>query len=400
MTGWFIKASRYAAPTAGVGFVATNSITQGEQVGALWPLLEREKAHISFAHRPFPWGSDAPGRARVSVVIIGLSKGGRGDKRLIEDAGSVSIQEYHKFISPYLIGTARKLPVVTASSRCLGGLPRMAFGTQPIDGGHYIFTDHEMQEFVKDEPGAERFFKRFVGAADLIGGTRRWLLDLEGARPSELRTLPLVRKRIDAVAEWRGARTRKETVKLAKTPRELAYRPSLAAKTLIVIPSTSSEKREYVPIGMLPASWVPSNSNMIIDSDDVALFGLLTSKMHMTWLRLVGGRLEDRLRYSEAVVYNTFPVPSPPGRISDLRAHAQRVLDVRSKFGDQPLRDLYDPRRMPGELARAHQRLDGATDRLYRKKGFETVHERMEYLLQRYASMCGPDSQPLCEFSR
>lgn len=370
-------------------------------MGALWPLLEREKMHIAFAHRPFLWGSDAPGKARVSVVIIGLSKRGHGgDKRLIEDAGGVSIQEYHKFISPYLIGTTKKLPVVAASGRCLGGLPRMAFGTQPIDGGHYIFTDSEKQDFIEREPGARGFFKRFVSAADLIDGTRRWLLDLEGARPSDLRTLHLVRKRIDTVAEWRRTRTRKETVKLAKTPRELAYRPKLTAKTLIVIPSTSSEKREYVPIAMLSASWVPSNANMIIDSDDVALFGLLTSKMHMTWLRLVGGRLENRLRYSEAVVYNTFPVPSPPDRISCLQAHAQRVLDVRKEFGDQPMKDLYDPNRMPGELVRAHQRLDNATDRLYRKKKFETVHERMEYLLHKYASMCGPDSPPLCEFSR
>lgn len=392
VTGWFIKASRYAAAGTGIGFVATNSITQGEQAGALWPLLAREKAEISFAHRPFQWGSDAPGAARVSVVIIGLSKSAPREKRLIEDAGSVSIQEYHRFISPYLIGSARRLPVVAASGSCLGGMPRMAFGAQPIDGGHYVFDDREKDEFVAGEPGAGRFFRRFVGASDLINGTRRWLLDLGDARPSEIEPLPSVRGRIEDVARWRRARARKETVKLAQTPRELGHRPRLTSDRVIVIPCTSSERREYVPIDILPASWAASNSNMVVDSGDVALFGLLTSKMHMTWLRLVGGRLESRLRYSEAVVYNTYPVP---GDISGLRPHAERVLDARQEHAGQSLRNLYDPGRMPGGLVRAHRRLDGAVDRLYRKRKFETVHERMEYLLQKYADMRGPRCAPL-----
>lgn len=393
VAGWFIKASRYITRNTDVGFVATNSITQGEQVGLLWPMLDQEKVEISFAHRPFQWGSDAPGMARVSVVIIGLSKNKYSEKRLIEESDDgTTIQEYHKFISPYLIGSAKKLPIVTTSNKCIGNLPRMVFGTQPIDGGHYIFSDSDKQIFIKNEPNSIKYFRRYVSAKNLINGDNRWILDLEDAKPSELKTLPFVSQKIKDVVNYRKGSKRKETRKLAQTPREFAYKPKLTAKKFIVIPSTSSEKREYVPITILPASWIASNANMIVDSEDVGLFGLLTSKMHMTWLRLVGGRLDNRLRYSESVVYNTFPVPND---ITSLYPHAQCILNIRQKYNDQSLKELYDTSHMPGDLLRAHRKLDSAVDRLYRKKSFETIHDRMEYLLQRYGNIGKPNGQLL-----
>lgn len=396
VAGWFIKASHYVRSNTDVGFVATNSITQGEQVGLLWPILDQEKLEISFAHRPFQWGSDAPGMARVSVVIIGLSKKYYREKRLIENNGNASIQEYHKFISPYLIGSSKKLPVVITSNKCIGSLPRMVFGTQPIDGGHYILNDSEKQKFVEDEPKSITYLRKYVSAKDLINTKNRWILDLESAKPSDLKSLPNVSKKIRDVADYRKKSTRSGTRKLAQTPREFAYRPKLNGNRFIVVPSTSSEKREYVPITMLPSSWIASNANMIVDSDDAGLFGLLISKMHMTWLRLVGGRLESRLRYSEAVVYNTFPTPD---NINNLYSHGQRILDIRQKYNDQSLKELYDPYHMPGDLRRAHQKLDIAVDRLYRKKSFETIHERMEYLLQRYEYIIKSKYASLNKFS-
>ena len=391
VAGWFIKASRYIASNTDVGFVATNSITQGEQVGMLWPMLDQEKLDISFAHRTFQWGSDAPGMARVSVVIIGLSKNKHREKRLIEEnEDGTTIQEYHKFISPYLIGSTKKLPVITTSNNCIGNLPRMMFGTQPIDGGHYIFSDSDKQKFVENEPGSEKYFRKYVNAKDLINGNTRWVLYLKNAKPSDLKSLPHVSQKIKDVMNWRKKSKRKETRKLAQTPREFAYTPKLTGKRFIVIPSTSSEKREYVPITILPASYIVSNANMIIDSEDVGLFGLLISKMHMTWLRLVGGRLENRLRYSESVVYNTFPTPDS---ITNLSSYAQCVLEMRQKYNDQSLKELYDPLHMPGDLLRAHRKLDRAVDQLYRKKSFETIHERMEYLLQRYENIIKPNYQ-------
>lgn len=393
VAGWFIKASRYISSNTEVGFVATNSITQGEQVGLLWPMLNRERLEISFAHRPFQWGSDAQGMARVAVVIIGLSKNKYREKRLIdENDEGTTIQEYHKFISPYLIGSNNKLPIVMASNACISNLPRMMFGTQPIDGKHYIFSDSDKRLFVENEPGSEKYFRMYVSAKDLIDGVNRWILDLEDAKPSDLKLLPHVSQKINDVIDYRMKSSRKETRKLAQTPREFAHRPKLSGKKFIVIPSTSSEKREYVPITILPASCIASNANMIVDSDDVGLFGLLISKMHMTWLRLVGGRLESRLRYSESVVYNTFPTPD---KIVNLHLHAQHILDIRQKYNDHSLKELYDAATMPGDLLRAHRKLDSAVDRLYRKKNFETVHERMEYLLQKYGSSNKPDYQLL-----
>ena len=388
VSGWFIKASQYITPNTDVGFVATNSITQGEQVGLLWPLLERTKVDIIFAHRQFRWGSDAQGMAKVFVVIVGLSKRKHREKRLIESTGTTSIQEYHKFISPYLIGSSKKLPIAIASNKCLSNLPQISFGTMSIDGGHYIFEQFEKDEFLEAEPAAKKFFRKFVSGKDLINGKNRWILDLEDAKPSELKSLPLVCEKINQVVKFRKESKRKETVKLAQTPRKFAYRPKINSDKFIVIPRTTSAKRQYVPITMLTCSWIPSDANMIVDSSDPALFGLLVSKMHITWLRLVGGRLKNDLRYSEAVVYNTFPVPN--GDISSLRVYGQTLLDIRQKHHDQSLKGLYDPTCMPSDLMHAHVQLDSAVDRLYRRKKFETIHERMEYLLDLYANICNP----------
>lgn len=383
VTAWFIKASRYITKKIDVGFVATNSITQGSQVGLLWNILNTEKVEISFAHRSFKWGSDAPGMAHVYVVIMGLSKKSSRKKRLMETVADITIQEQHKFISPYLIGTETKLPMAKASSKNLNDLPTMAFGTQPIDGGNLIFDDLEKEAFVFEEPESEALFRRFINGHEMINGNPRWILDLYDLT-KEQKHLKSVSNVLINVRQWRLKSKRKKTRKLASTPYRFGHRPPSPSKRYLAIPRVSASSREYVPMRFYNNDEITSDATMVINDATVELFGLLTSKMHMVWLRLVGGRLKGDFRYSESVVYNTFPVPDD---ISSLREYAQKILDVREKYNDHTLGELYDPLHMPVDLRAAHRKLDAAVDKLYRSKKFSTVHERMEYLLREYQNL-------------
>ena len=382
VAAWFVKAVKYA-PDAPLGLVATNSITQGEQVGQLWPMLLKDGREITFAHRSFRWESDAAGKAHVHVVVIGMGKQRGVDKALFGKHGGTTTREQHAHISPYMVGCLNELPIVASSDRELNGLPDLAFGTQPIDGGHYIFTDRERDDFLKNEPRSEKFFARFVNAKELINGSPRWILDLHGAEPSELRSMPHVRKRVEEVKEFREASGREATRELAKTPTEFAFR-TLTTKAFLAVPRVSSENRQYVPMDFVQSDVITSDSTMIIREPTIQLFGLLTSKMHMFWLAKVGGRLKGDYRYSASVVYNTFPVPD---NFDSLAPHAQSVLDMRERHAGQTLADLYDPNLMPADLRRAHEKLDKAVDRLYRKEPFKDDHERLEFLLERYGAM-------------
>lgn len=383
VAAWFVKSAQYADNDISIGFVATSSITQGEQVGLVWPLMYKYGLDIVFAHRPFKWGSEAQDMAQVQVVVIGMSKRSYDKKRLLCGHGNESELWIYPHISPYMMGSRFKLPIVVSSRKELNGLPDLAFGTQPIDGGHYIFTDQERDDFLKDRPGARKFFVRFVNAKDLINGNKCWILDLCNAKPSELRGMPCLQKLIEEVRKFRAKSKRKATRDLAKTPTKFAFRTTTTEKFL-AIPSTSSENRSYVPMDFLPSNFIASNAIMVIRKPTTQLFGLLTSKMHMMWLRRIGGRLENRLRYSAGIVYNTFPVPS---NFDSLAPYAQNVLDERGQHPDQTLADLYDSVAMPPDLRKAHEKLDKAVDRLYRKKPFKDDDERLEFLLKLYGAM-------------
>lgn len=393
VTAWFIKAARYITRKTDVGFVATNSITQGSQVGLLWSILGAEKVEISFAHRSFKWGSDAPGMAHVYVIIMGLSKKPSREKKLIEIVDDAAIQEQHKFISPYLIGTDKKLPIAKASSKNLNGLPPMAFGTQPIDGGNLIFTDSEKQSFVDIEPDSETLFRRFINAHEMINGHPRWILDLYNLTV-EQKKLKSISTILTNVKKWRLKSKRKETRKLASTPYRFGYRPPTPRKNYLAIPRTTASSREYVPMRFYNNDEITSDATMVINDATVELFGLLTSKMHMVWLRLVGGRLKGDFRYSESVVYNTFPVPAD---ISNLQPFAQKVLDVREQHDNYTLGELYDPLHMPVDLKAAHLKLDATVDKLYRRKKFNTMHERMEYLLREHHNLLTKNQSTLSD---
>ena len=402
VTAWLVKAGEYIQTSkARVGFVSTNSITQGEQVGQLWPILfDLCKLEIAFAHRTFAWGSDARGKANVHVVIIGLDKHeqARADKRLFSypDIKGEPEETSHSVISPYLIDAGvLKNPylIIHEESRPINGMARLITGTQPIDGGYYIFDTQQRAEFLSEEPGAEQFLRPFVGAREYLQGETRWILVLQGVSPANLKMLPHVRERMRAVREYRLKSKRKSTLAIADFPTK--YNVEIIPTTpFLVIPEVTSERREFVPIGWLEPPLIPSNKLRLLPNATLAEFALLTSTMHMAWMRAVTGRLESRYMYSVGVVYNTFP--TPPGfmngniDLSKLEQLALTVLDARADYPDTTLAELYDPDLMPSNLRRAHQALDRAVDRLYRKSGFASERERVEHLFMLYEKMRSP----------
>ncbi len=408
VAAWFLKAGAYirSGGDARLGFVATNSITQGEQVGQLWPLLfDRYGLEIAFAHRTFQWMSDARGKAHVHCVIIGLTR--REDepkeKRLFsyESVFSEAVETRCGALCCYLTDAgafANRHMIVDEASQPLMSAPKVVIGSKPIDGGHFIFTEEEKAEFLSREPLAARFLRPYIGSEEFINGGMRYILALHDASPHGLKALPLVLERVSKVRAFRSD---------SKSPatRELAFSPTtyhvnvLPDEPFLVIPKVSSERREYVPIGWISPPTIASDLLFVIRESDLAHFAILTSRMHMAWLRTVGGRLKSDYRYSVGVVYNTFPWPeaNEKARVK-IRALAQAVLDARAAFPDSTLADLYDPDAMPPLLRKAHRALDEAVDALYRKEGFSSDRARVEHLFVLYekltATLFTPKAKP------
>ena len=398
VTAWFVEAGKYVKKgSARIGFVATNSITQGEQVAQLWPtLFERYRLEIAFAHRTFAWGSDARGKAHVHVVIIGLDVRDRqrAGKRLFSypDINGEPEETQHAALSPYLSdagGLADPHLTVREESGPVNGMGKLIIGSKPIDGGHYIFDAEERAVLLGIEPDAEPFLRSFVGAREYLQGGERWILALHKAAPGTLARLPRVRERIAAVRAYRQASNSKPTQKLSETP-TLYHVNVVPTAPFLVIPEVSSERREYVPIGWLEPPVIPSNLVRVLENATLADFALLTSAMHMAWLRHVGGRLKSDYRYSIGLVYNTFPMPPEKPDLSKLELLAQAVLDARAAYPEATLADLYDPDLMPPDLRKAHQSLDRAVDKLYRRSGFASERERVEHLFMLYEKMSAP----------
>ena len=398
VTAWFIRAGEYVQKGAArIGFVATNSITQGEQVAQLWPtLFARAKLEIAFAHRTFAWGSDARGKAHVHVVILGLDslENARANKRLFSypDINGEPEETLHASLSPYLFGAgglADPRLTVREESRPINGMTRLKTGVQMIDNGILTFTQSEYEDFVAEEPGSRKFFRQYIGGDEYINGFHRWILYLADSSPSDLRYLPRVRARIQRVRQYRASSRRASTVAMSAYPTKVGVDERLAAPFL-VLPNTSSERREYIPIGWLTPEVIANQKLRILPDATLVDFALLTSAMHMAWMRAVTGRMKSDYMYSVGVVYNTFPTPPKGADFSKLEPLAQAVLDARAAHPGATLADLYDPDLMPPNLRRAHQALDRAVDRLYRAKGFASELERVEYLFMLYEKMYAP----------
>ena len=398
VAAWFLKAGDYfKGNPARIAFVATNSIIQGEQVAQLWPaLFNRYGLEIILAHKTFPWGSDARGKAHVHVVIIGMSdtKSAPSQRRLFTYDNSVDEPQETEpgRISPYLVDTSQLSDwriVVERQRYSIFGLPKIGVGTKPVDGGHYILGIEEREEFLAREPKAVNLLRPFIGGREYINSIERWLLHVSDASPSLLRSFPAVMSRVRAVKEFRENHAGKLGKSLANNP--TSYHVTVVPTTeFLVIPEVSSERREYVPVGYMKPPAIPSNQLLVVQDATLSLFALLTSSLHMAWLRQIGGRLKSDYRYSSGLVYNTFPTPPKDADLSKLEPLAQAVLDARAAHPDATLADLYDPDLMPPALRRAHQALDRAVDRLYRRTPFASERERVEHLFMLYETMRTP----------
>lgn len=407
--GWYLKASRLIQNTnIRCAFVSTNSISQGEQVGILWNVLFNEyNIKIHFAHRTFKWSNEAKGNAAVYCVVIGFANFDIPEKRLFDylDIRGEATEKVVKNINPYLV-EGNDL-IVSNRRNSISGVPSIMYGNKPTDGGNLLMSDEEKLKYIEKEKQGNKFIKPFISANEFLNGEKRWCFWLEDTNPNDFKKLPILLSKIDAVKKMRLSSTKKATQLLADTP-TLFGEIRQPNNEYILIPLHSSENRKYIPIGFFDKSYIVANSCSCIPNADLFLFGILTSQMHMTWVKYVCGRLENRFRYSNTIVYNNYPFPEnvTAKQREKVVKLAQNVLDIRDKYMNPPqksdvdtaevtekgcsLADLYDPLTMPPDLLKAHQNLDKAVDLCYTKQTFVSELNRIEFLFNLYEQISAP----------
>ena len=384
VAGWYFKATLLMQDTnIRTAFVSTNSITQGEQVAGVWkPLYDRFGIHIDFAHRTFRWDSEASLKAHVHCVIVGFSITENTKKRALYSSERFQLVDN---INAYLVEAANIF--VDNRSKPICNVSEMAKGSIPVDDGNFFFNAEEYQEFIKKEPKAVNYIKKFYGAKEFLHNEERWCLWLLNISPSELKSMPNVMKRVQNIRDFRLQSTKAATRKYADySTRFMEIRQPTTE--YIIVPSHSSENRRYIPIGFEKPDVICGNANLLIPNATLYEFGVLTSNVHMAWMRAVCGRLESRYRYSINIVYNNFPWCNPtPEQKAKIEQTAQAILDARAKYPDCSLADLYDELTMPPELRKAHHENDFAVMAAY---GFDrkiTESECVAELMGRYREM-------------
>ena len=410
VAAWYVKAAIYiqmngagneSAPIR-CAFVSTNSITQGEQVGVLWGWLLAQGIHIHFAHRTFRWSNEAKGNAAVHCVIIGFGLNERSDKVIYEyeDIRGAANAVPAANISPYLTDTSSIL--IGKRSNPISPVPEIVFGSKAVDFGHFILEEADLDVFLSREPQARPYIRQYIGGEEFLNGSKRFCLWLKGIAPAQLRAMPEVLKRVNAVKQERLKSVKAPTRELAKTPAEFGEDRQPATRYLL-IPKVSSENRDYVPLGFFEPNVIINPSVLVVPQAGLLELGVLQSVMHMAWMRTTAGRMKSDYQYSAQIVYNNFPWPdlsskqpvAQAGRAkAAIETAAQAVLDTRAQFPESSLADLYDPLTMPPALVKAHQKLDAAVDKAYElgggKKSWKNDAERVAYLFelyQRYTSL-------------
>ncbi len=353
---WYKKAADLMAGTSiRAALVSTNSVTQGEAVANLWKPLFESGVHIDFAHRTFRWDSEAKIKAHVHCVIVGFSTAPNTTPKTLFTSERAQVVQN---INGYLLDAGNVF--VESRSKPLCDVPEIGIGNKPIDGGNYLFTKDEMDEFLKIEPAAGKWFKPWYGSQEFINRCPRYCLWLGDCPPNELRKMPECLKRVEAVRQCRLSSTSAGTVKLADKPTRF-HVENMPEGTYILLPKVSSERRRYIPMGFMTPDTLCSDLVFIIPNSTLYHFGVLTSNVHMAWMRAVCGRLKSDYRYSKDVVYNNFPWPTPTdAQKAKIEQTAQAILDARALYPDASLADLYDETTMPPELRKAHQQNDKA----------------------------------------
>ncbi|MFQ2277108.1 class I SAM-dependent DNA methyltransferase [Aeromonas hydrophila] len=382
---WFWKGAQYIQNCrAELALVATNSICQGDQVALLWPRIFALGLNIHFAYPTFSWANNARDKAAVHVVIVGIS-GRTKTRQLYQFVNDGWHSSNVSNISPYLI-EGRNIAIAAENTPLSMGVPSLLFGNMPNDGGYLFLNNDERVELLKHEPQAKPWLKKVLGATEFLHSSDRWCLWLVGITNEELAAMPLVSSRVQKVADTRLKSPDKGTQKLAGRPHQ--FRDLNNPDSYILMPSVSSERRTYIPLGLFNGDVISTNLNYIIPNGSHYEFGILTSMMHNDWMRLVAGRLKSDYRYSASVVYNTFPWPFVT---AEERKHitelAQEVLFTREDHTGRTLADLYDPDTMPADLLAAHQALDRAVEKLYRDRPFKDETDRVNHLVGLYEKL-------------
>lgn len=407
VAGWYMKAAKYMADhSVRTGFVSTNSICQGEQVANIWSPIYDLGIRIDFAQDTFRWTNEAEGQAHVFCVAVGFSKLGavNDTKKLFhhESPDAFAIEQHPANINAYLADAPDVF--IWNRNKSLCNTPRIGIGSQPIDAGNYLFTPSEKEEFLAGEPGAAQFFHPWLGSAEFIKGTERWVLWLGNATPEELKDLPACRERIQAVRTFRLGSKRSQTLKAAETPQHFGTE-IVPEGTSIVIPEVSSERRRYIPMGLVEPEIFCSNLVRLIPDARLYHYGVLQSEFHNAWMRRVCGRLESRYRYSGGIVYNNFMWPGVTKMSLDLPVEkavsldtrrrieycAQAVLDARAVYPDSTLADMYDPNNdyQYPDLIEAHKMLDTAVEAAYGVSLAGDEKEIVSHLFTLYSDVTG-----------
>ncbi len=379
---WFFKAKNYIEDhNSKVAFVTTNSITQGEQVALLWPNLISDRIEINFAHLSFKWTNNAKGNAGVTVIILSLRNTSNEPKYIF----SGNTRKETKNINPYLIDASNT--IIVGRTKPLSNFPEMNFGSMPNDNGNLILDEVEKQKLISQHPKSKTFIKRFMGGEEFIRGNSRFCIWIEEKKINEAKAIKPIAERIDKIKKLRESSNREATKKLAKLPYRFGEVRHQETDS-IIIPATSSERREYIPMGFLTSETVISNSAMAIYDAQPWLFGIIHSKMHMVWVDAVGGKLKTDYRYSAKLCYNTFPFPDITLKQKEnLNLYVVAILDERAKHPEKTMAQLYDPDKMPKGLKQAHEELDRAVEQCYRLQPFSSDTERLEYLFKLYEEM-------------
>lgn len=387
VSAWLIKGADYIRGTAAkLAFVTTNSITQGEQVGILWPQVLGTELEIGYAYTSFKWSNHARNAAGVTCVVMGLRNVSSEPKYIFSD----EIRLDAKRINPYLadgpdIWIGRRSSPISA-------MPRLGFGSMPNDGGNLILTDTEKDDLLDGAPQLATFIRGFSGTDEFIKGKTRWCLVIPDSAVEEVSKVPVIARRLDGVRAHREKSTEKSTKAMACTPNRFYFWAHQEVESIIV-PATSSELREYIPIGYLDPGTVISNSANAAFGVEPWVFALLTSRMHMAWTRAVAGQMETRIRYSNTIVYNNFPVPPLSDAVKEkLTVAALRILDVREYHCEKIPADLYDQNLMPDDLRQAHADVDTLVDSIYSKRVYETDEQRLSDLFAMYEAMTAAGS--------
>lgn len=377
---WFYKGAKYIENSkAECAFVTTNSICQGLQVALLWKRVLQNGVEVSFAHTSFKWSNNAKHNAAVTVAIVGITAHKR-PKYLFTDDRVMTVDNITAYLFP-----GKDIFVESASMPLNKSMPQMNFGNMAADGGQLLFTTSEKDDFVSKEPESEQYFRQIYGSEELINGKDRWCLWLYGHDVSDFEDFPLIKERIDKL---RAIREKSSRPQLAEIPHLFAQITQPMGVNCIVVPRHSSETREYIPMGYIDKSKLASDACMVVGTDDISIFGILTSRLHMAWVRTVGGRLKTDYRYSAQLCYNTFPFPKLSAEKKQaLSEAAEEVLLTRADHPEKTLAELYDPEKMPEDLRNAHHVLDDLVESCYPGYPFANDEARLECLFKLYEKM-------------